>query len=207
VRAHFVSAMEVAEIALGDGKRPLILGPTLPTGATSEAEIIAVELATPSDPRAVRDRLNVHLPDGLRIEAAWIAAPGSPDENPARYDEAEYLLIWQGAPTASELFARLRALLASHEVVITRTREKRTQTLNARALLRDVHLLGVHGGNARLRVTVAVGSDGSLRPDEIIPALGYPADPSAVTAHRTALRLRAWADKPDWRQWQRQAQD
>ena len=135
LRALFERAAELAEIPLSEERRTVVMGPPLPPGATSEAERLVLELREPREPSQVRLQINSHLPAGLYIEQAWIAQPGGPEENPARLDEAVYDVVWQGAPSADELSARLQEFLMASVVHFTRVREKKTQQLNARALV------------------------------------------------------------------------
>jgi hypothetical protein len=131
-----------------------------------------IELMTPHDPSEVTLRLNVHLPPGVRIERAWIASPGSIEENPGTLDEAVYEVDWHDAPKTEELLARIHGFLAACEVNFTRMREKKTQRFNARALVQDLRLLASRDGLARLRMTVSVGPQGTLRPEEVLQLLG-----------------------------------
>ncbi|MHB9130273.1 MAG: TIGR03936 family radical SAM-associated protein [Armatimonadota bacterium] len=193
VRHLLLSAVETAGLPVGDGRRVLVMGPPLPTGATSEAERFVLELSEPRDPVNVRRWLNLQLPDGLRIEQAWIAKPGGGEENPAQLDEAIYHLEWQGAPPADELLGRIQKFLASPVVPFTRVRENKTQSFNARALVRDIRLLGSREGAVRLQMTVSVGPQGTVRPEEVPQLLDYaaPAD-GAFRVHRVALHQSCW---------------
>lgn len=192
LRALFQRTTELAMLPMEEERRAIILGPPLPPGATSEAERLVLELSEPREPSGVRCQMNTHLPAGLTIEQAWIAQPGSPEENPARLDEAVYDVLWHGAPPPDELSARLQEFLLASVVHFTRVREKKTQQLNARALSRGVRLISNRDGVARLVMTVSVGPQGSLRPDELLTALGYTPTPEDVHVHRIALQQSAW---------------
>lgn len=206
LRALFMRAAELARISLSEERRAVVMGPSLPPGATSEAERLVLELREPREPSQVRLQLQTHLPAGLCIEQAWIAQPGGPEENPAHLDEAVYDVRWQGAPSAEELSARLQEFLMASVVHFTRFRDKKTQQLNARALTREVRLLSNQDGLARLCMTVSVGPQGSLRPDELLSVLGYTPQPGDLHVHRTALHQSAWRHLPSqhrWKRWQR----
>jgi radical SAM-linked protein len=190
VRHALQHAAETAGIPLSDSKRALVMSPPLPPGATSEAERATLELTEPMDPTMMRRRMNTALPAGLRVEQSWIAQPGSSDENPARFDEAVYLVAWRDAPHADEVRARLWEFFAAPEVKLTRVREKKTQELNARTLVFAARVLANHDGAARLLVTLSVGPQGSIRPDEFVQLLGFA--PDAMHAHRVDLHQQAW---------------
>jgi len=153
---------------------------------------MVLELVEPREPTAVRLQINLHLPPGVQIEQAWIAQPGGPEENPGRLDEAVYDVLWHGAPPVDDLSARLQDFLMASVVHFTRIREKKTQQLNARALSHNVRLLTGREGLARLEITVSVGPQGTLRPEELLQALGYTPALGEVHVHRIALQQSAW---------------
>ena len=192
LRALFERAAGLAGVLLSEERRTVVMGPPLPPGATSEAERLVFELREPREPSQVRLLLNTHLPTGLCIEQAWIAQPGGAEENPAHLDEAVYDVLWQGAPLADELSARLQEFLMASVVHFTRVREKKTQQFNARALTREVRLLSSLDGVAHLRMTVSVGPQGSFRPDELLSVLGYTPLQGDLHVHRIALHQSAW---------------
>jgi hypothetical protein len=107
-------------------------------------------------------------------------------------DEAVYEVSWQDAPPIGDIMARLRQFLQANEVKLTRVREKKTQQINARALVYDIHLLPNGSDRITFQITVSVGPQGSLRPEEVLLALDYHPDPGAVRVHRIALRQSAW---------------
>jgi len=192
VRAALQTAAREAGLPLNDERRAVLMGPPLPPGATSEDERILFELTEPRDPSAVCRVMNEHLPAGLLMEAAWIAQPGSPDENPGQLDLAIYVIEWTNPPAFAEFSARVRDFFASAEVPLVRIREKKTQRLNARAFVRDLRMLGGRTNPLRLQLTLTVGSHGSLRPDEVLQALGYVPDAGDVRVHRVALHPSSW---------------
>lgn len=191
VRQLLLEAAAKAELPCDAGRNGVVMGPTLPAGATSEAEQSVLTLRIPQDPDEVRHRMNGHLPAGVQLEQAWVVSSGGA-ANPALLDEAVYDVLWHGAPPHEELLSRLQAFLAATEVPFIRVREKKTQTLNARALLQDVRLLACRDEAARLVMTVSVGSRGSLRPEEVLHVLGYLPVPGMVRIHRIALLQAAW---------------
>jgi radical SAM-linked protein len=187
VRKALQAAARDAGLPLADDRRGVVMGPPLPPGATSDDERVLFELSEPRDPSEVRRAVNEHLPAGLHIEAAWIAQPGSPDENPAGLDAAVYDVCWQDPPPFSELAARLREFFAAAEVPLVRIREKKTQRLNVRALVRDLRVLDGRMKPACLQMTLEIGPQGSLKPEEVLQALGYSPAPGTVRVHRVAL--------------------
>jgi len=190
---QFQQAAETAGLPTSDGRRVIVLGPPLPAGASSEAEFAVIELSRPYDPAEVHRLLNCHLPDGLQVEQAWIAPPGSLDENPATLDEAVYEISWQcEAPAFDILKQAIHRFQAASEISFTRAREKKTQNLNARVLVQDITLCDGMESLACLRMTVSVGPLGSLRPAEVLQVLGFPPAPGDIHVHRVALQRSIW---------------
>lgn len=192
VREALQTAARDAGLPLVDDRRGVVMGPPLPPNATSSDERVLFELSEPREPSEAARAVNEHLPAGLYIEAAWVALPGSPDENPASLDAAVYEVFWQNAPPFRELAARLREFFAADEVPLVRIREKKTQQLNARALVRDLRVLDGRTNPACLQVTLVIGPQGSLKPEEVLQALGYSPAPGEVRVHRVALLPLSW---------------
>jgi radical SAM-linked protein len=185
LRTILRQAAEVAGLPLAGG-RAVQVGPALPPGATSDAERVLLELDVPRDPSTVAQALNAHLPAGVHVETAWIARP-SVDDDLALLVEAVYEVVWAGAPAGDVLAAAIATLLSASEISLTRVREKKVQQFNARPLLHDVRVLASVEGLARLRMSVSVGPHGSLRPEEVVQALGFSPAPGALRVHRVAL--------------------
>lgn len=206
VRVMLQTAAREAGLPLADDRRALQFGPPLPTGATSEDERVLFELTEPRDPSDVCRDVGAHLPAGIQIDAAWVARPGTPDENPAGLDEAVYALCWQDAPPLGELTVRLRQFFATSDVPLVRMREKKTQRLNARALVRDLRVLVGRTNPTCLQVTLVIGPQGTLRPDEVLPALGYTPAAESVSVRRLALFPSSWRASRLAQAWQRHTQ-
>jgi len=192
VRQVLLDAVTASGLEIGEGRRMMAMSPPLPSGATSEAERVVLELLTPCAPGDVRRLLNLHLPDGVYIEGAWSALPGGDEDNPAALDEAIYDVTWSRVPLAVDIRTAVHDFLQAQDVLLTRRREKKTQVVNARALVYDVRVLTTRDGFARVFLTVSVGPQGSLRPDEFIQVLGEVPTPDAVRVHRVALQRSFW---------------
>ena len=191
LRALFRQAAEQAGLPVSEG-RGILLGPPLPPEVTSDAERVVLELSEPRDPSMVREQVNAHLPSGVQVSCAWVGQPGGADANPALLDEAVYDVLWRDAPPAGTIIEQIRAFLQASSVALTRVREKKVQQLNARALLRDVRLTDIREGIIRLQLTVSVGPQGSLRPEEALQALGFTPTPGALQIQRIALQQSCW---------------
>lgn len=206
VRAALQTAAREAGLPLGEERRAVLLSPPLPSNATSEDERVLFELTEPRDPLSVCQALNEHLPAGLWIEAAWIALPGTPDENPGSLDRAVYEVAWNTPPSFGELTARLREFFATSEIPLVRIREKKTQRLNVRDYVCELHVLGGRTTPVRLQVTLATGPQGTLKLEEVLQALGYTPAPEQVSIRRVALLMSSWRASRLTQAWQRRCQ-
>jgi radical SAM-linked protein len=205
VRALLLNAVQ----DIGPGVLPVqvIMGPPLPRGATSEAERCVFDLSNTVDPVTMAEGMNARVPAGLYIEMMWVVTTRHPDEAPLRFTEAEYAVSWREAPPADEIGAKLRALLAAVKAPLTREREKRTQVLDARPLLKNVTVSDWRNGEAHLRIVVSVGPDGALRPEEVLQLAGWTPEPGSLKVRRVALRQpgsQCSAALPGNRPWRRQ---
>ena len=192
LRGILLNAAQQACLPLEEGRRAVLMGPPLPSEATSEAEYALFSLLEPWEPSEVARRLTMHLPEGIHLESAWIAHPNCPDEKPAALDEAVYLVGWTGAEDSKNIIAAIRNFYATPEVIFTRMRENKIQQINARNLVRHITLLATQDGIARLRMTLTVGPQGTIRPSEVLQALGFTPTPEQLRVHRIALYASAW---------------
>lgn len=193
IRELFLGAIKQAALPVAMECRIIKFGPALPFGATSEAEIALLELVDPRDPSEVSRVINLYLPPGLCILNAWIPGIGSLEENPAALDEAVYDIVWQQSDlTTEDVQRRLQTFLSASELPFTRVREKKTQIIDARALVSEAILLAPHDGSVHMRLAVSVGPKGTLRPDEFFQVLGYSPEPGAIRTLRIALLHSAW---------------
>ncbi len=188
VRICWSEAIATAGLEL-DEKRGMIFGPTLPTGASSDAERIALNLLTLTEPSQLMERINQVLPAAIQISCAWVATPGCEDENPARLDESDYELRWSAAPSVSELFTRIADISRQTTLPFIREREHKTQKFDARPLIIN---LTPALGKGPIHLTLRNGEQGNLRPEEIFSLLGYMPEADTVQIHRTELRISSW---------------
>lgn len=188
IRTLFIETLEQAGCPLDDGRRNLLFGPALPSGATSDDERCVIALRIPCDPHELCRRMNDVLPAGLRLRNAWILPPPQNGDALAQLDETVYQVLWRNAPAAAEVAERLPRFFAQSDVELVREREKKVQRLNVRALVHQLRLGEVQPGVLRLLMTVSVGPRGAVRPDEVLQVLGYPATTAQLAVHRLAVR-------------------
>lgn len=188
LRQYFADACGQAGLALEEGRRVLTFAPPLPHGATSDDERCCICLRDPRDPHDVRRWVNQYLPHGVRIVNTWIARPGDPDDDFSRLDAAVYQVLWRDAPPTADIDAQLKQFFAETDVLLLREREKKTQRVNVRALVYQARLGVIRPDLARLILSLSVGPQGTVRPDELLQVLGYVVNPDQLGVHRLALR-------------------
>jgi radical SAM-linked protein len=157
----------------GFSPRPkLSAGPPLALGWTSEAEWIDVELAgdwSEEDRLAgLVDLLNASSAPGITFQSAAVMPP-STGSLVAEIVESAYRASFPSPPfaySAGELDQAVQRFLAAPEVVVQRTRKRRTQEVDIRPLVHD--LWTTEDGCIGLRLATA--SSGSVKPTEVLQA-------------------------------------
>ena len=166
--------------------------PPLSVGNTSEAELVAVELASPLDPDTVKERLAAALPPGIGVLAAWPAPRLGGKVTFGDFDTAEYRVQVRGPVDPEALSRRLVELMQADHVTYRREREGRVKEFDARPLLVQAELTEQGPGEAALRLKLRLGVPGTLRPEEVLDLLGLGGPEFHSHIHRLAL----YADQP-----------
>ncbi|NIM06821.1 MAG: DUF2344 domain-containing protein [Armatimonadetes bacterium] len=184
-------ALRRAQISIaytqGFNPRPrLAMGPALPAGMTSEAELVAFFLSRKMDPDELKQRLNEQLPTGFALQTTW-AIPGyRKKQTLGDIDTAEYIIIVKGPVEAEELERRAVGLLSCKEIPLTRQREKKTQHIDLRPWILALTVSEMKGA-AEIKMTLRTGSTGGARPQEVLEQLGAAGPEWEVSCHRKAL--------------------
>lgn len=111
-------------------------GDALPLGVASEAELVDLELLEACDPAETLERLNLALPEDVRVRQAegWPRKAAGPAESLA---EAIYQ-VQVPAEAGNGLDQRLKEFLQSEEVLGTRLKKNRPLTLDLRPWVSDL---------------------------------------------------------------------
>jgi radical SAM-linked protein len=223
-------------LALTQGHNPhpkLSLGPPLPLGVSSDAELLALHLAEAMSPAEVKERLNAQLPEGLEVLEIW-AIPGyRKKETFGEIEVAEYLATLRGPHDKADLQTRVEKILAEPELTVQRGGERPERTVNVRPLILGLNIVepspavgsatvaasgGCPGGGGApepggacraeeiaIRMRLRTGSHGGARPQEIVSFLGL-AEEDIAAYHRSglyALPTQAPAPGAGRRRWHR----
>lgn len=155
----------------GYNPRPhLSFAAPLGVGVSSRAELVEVGLERPIPPEEVREKLSPELPEGFSVvEVAEIPAWAPALMSRVRLASYEIDFQPEPYPGAEELAAKTRQFLRQEHIPVVRETPKGRKEKNIRP--------GIYGMQAALappHVTVdvflAAGSEGHIRPDELLEA-------------------------------------
>ncbi len=175
----------------------LSFGPALPLGTASLGEYLDLVSAVDLPPEEMRERLNAHSSEGLRVEAVERLEPGAP-KLVRVLQRAEYLLVYSAdAWEPADLAAQARALLAREEILVLRRDKKgRERERDLRPLIVALQptrvegldpRLGVADGALGVRLDLRLDQGWLLRPADLMPLL----DPT-LPAPLLTVRLGCW---------------
>lgn len=192
VKRTLERAMRRAELplALTQGHNPhpkLSLGPPLPLGATSDAEMVTLHLTETLDPDQLKQRLNSQSPPGLEVLTVWAVPTYRKKETLGEIDVAEYMVTVTGGVDAEAVRAEVRRLLDRSEIIVERGGERPERTVDIRPLLYHLEVISTDISGLVLRMRLGTGSRGGARPQEVVHLLGLSPETQAVRYHRTAL--------------------
>jgi radical SAM-linked protein len=201
VARRWEDAFRRAGIALSysQGNRPtprITIAAGLPSGVTSEGELLDVVLAELTDPARLDERLQPFLPAGLTALDAHEVGLGLPSlPTLVRWADYEVDLPADDVPA---LRSQVQAFLAKESFPWVDLRGQKSREYDLRALVQDVRVEPLCEGAARLSMRLRSDAIGVGRPDQVVKALGLP-EPSRI--HR--LRLIVSETSPAREAWRR----
>lgn len=201
IARRWEDAFRSAGIALSysQGNRPtprITIAAGLPSGATSEGELLDAVLAELTDPAQLVERLQPHLPPGLSALDAREVGLGLPSlPTLVRWADYEVDLRTDDAPA---LRSQVEAFLASQTLPWVDLRGQKRREYDLRTLVQALRAEPIREGAARLSMRLRSDALGVGRPDQVAKALGLP-EPSRI--HR--LRLIVSETSPARDAWRR----
>jgi radical SAM-linked protein len=175
-------------LAYSEGFHPhpkLAFGPALAVGISSTDEYADLELETAPEPDEVMKNFNQALPEGLRLLAVRRSGPNLKSLNAVINRAAYQILLRINPEEAPTVLQSLNALSAAAELPVTRKTKEGSKTINLRPWLYCLIVAVRPDGLLQIDVTGEVGSNGNLRPEEIIGFLTAPVQ--VVRMARTGL--------------------
>ena len=164
-----------------------------PMGAASEAEYVEIGVTEAQDPDHVRDALDTALPPGLDIVDVVVAQ--TPDFT-QRLAASSWRIALPGVPLA-EVAAAVAQFLAAPEILVERTTKTGRRAFDARGAV-CAAITGEEDGCAILTVVVRHGTP-SVRPDDVMTALGAVADLVPPEPPRFTRLAQGPVDERTWR--------
>ena len=193
---HWERAFHAAGIPVSysQGKRPqprLTIAAGLPSGATSDGELLDIVLARLVMPGDLVARVRPHLPPGLAAREAWevgMALPSLPSA--VRWADYEIELPI-AADEAAGATAAIDAFLAADQFPWEDTRREKVRRYDLRPLVQDIRVLGSDQAeqcNDTIRLLMRLRCEAARvgRPDQVVQALALP-QPARI--HRLRLLL------------------
>jgi radical SAM family uncharacterized protein/radical SAM-linked protein len=179
-------------IAWSRGHHPMpriSFGPALPVGFSSDDEHLDLELTSALDPADVQRRLGAELPEGLEpISVHEIArAEASIDASIAAYSFEVDFAPLDTPPSPEALAEAVRRFADAPELLVRKVGKHGERVVDARRSVERVEVAGPD----RLRVDIAVGPDGTLRPPLVVGEL-LALDPDVLPTlhvHKVATRF------------------
>jgi len=152
----------------------------LPLGFTSRCEIVDIWLDTDDSLESITKRLVATTQPGLKIDQIQII-PALSEALPNLVHAVEYKVVFDDAPTSSELTETINSLLGKPSI----ERERRGKKYDLRPLVEDLHFEEKPQISLRMRLTSLPSATG--RPEEVLEELSI--DPFTVDIERTAILL------------------
>lgn len=191
----FERAIRRAElpIAFSTGFNPrerIAFANALSTGVTGAAELATIEFTDPVKPTTIVDSLNEKLPPGIQLHSAEeIPEVGSRDLLNS-YSRAEIRVTCACGPSTTLESANEAAasLLSRTQIPIEREREGKVKTMDIRPLIHSIEAAELAGDRITFNMILALGSEGTAKPAEIIGLLAGELPGLAVRrVHRVRL--------------------
>ena len=190
----FERAIRRAElpIAFSTGFNPrerIAFANALSTGVTGAAELATIEFTDPVEPSTIVSSLNEKLPPGIQLHTAEeIPEVGSRDLLNS-YSRAEIRVTCACGPntTLESANSAAASLLSRTQIPIEREREGKVKTMDIRPLIHSIDAVEVMGDRIIFSMILALGSEGTAKPAEIVALL---ADELPGLAVRRVHRVR-----------------
>jgi radical SAM-linked protein len=161
-------------LAYSQGFNPqakLQLAAALPVGHTGSAELMDIILDRPMDGQEILSRLRPVLPGGLTISALQeVDLKTASLQSSLR--QAEYRVRLTASVTSDEITQRVNQFMGTEHFEQSRVRKQRTETIDLRLMVHDLHLETAEGGEVVLWMRVSAGASGHVRPETVLEALG-----------------------------------
>jgi len=182
-------------LAYSQGFNPhpkIAFSPALPVGAASQCEYLDVELDAQMSGDEILTRMNRQLPEGLEIKKIKeVSQPA--DALNAIINRAEYTVYFQTKLSEAEVAQYLEELLKREEIIIEKRSKKGIKKKNIRPGIYKLNCQQETAGMC-IDMVVQTGSDGNVRPEQILDFLRNECNLAITEARITRTGLYVYAD-------------
>ena len=176
-------------LAYSEGFSPhprISLAAPLPTGVTSEAELMDILCTKWVSPHFFTQVVSQQLPPGIEILQVYQLAQTIPSlQSQVRY--AEYKVEVETEKEPKDIETALTSLLSLKQLPWQHQRDTGTRHYNLRALINNLWLIERHHPYCTIGMKLRCDSGGSGRPEQVTSALGFTHRPRSI--HRTKLTM------------------
>jgi len=162
-------------LAFSEGFNPhpkMAFASALAVGVTSDSEYLDLELREDLAAEEIKNRLNQSLPPGLKVKQCVFLAKKEKALMAmvalASYQAKVKLL---SSLSQAELEKLSAALLQKTSLVIEKAGKKGPEAKDIRPGLKELRCIGIEDGWAEFTFAVQSGSEGNIRPEEVLKAL------------------------------------
>ncbi|SDK57804.1 TIGR03936 family radical SAM-associated protein [Natronincola ferrireducens] len=183
----FERAFRRANIAIsytqGYNPHPIMSFATaLAIGVASEGEYIDIEITEPMDLEDFANKLNKVLPEGLRIiKSQYIPKNADSLMSIIKYSIYSVKVIFSNQTTEEVLKEELKGFLNLEEIIDIKEKKRKNnykksnksqvQRINIRDYIHDIEVIEVKENIAIIKMILATGSTGNLKPETVINKL------------------------------------
>ena len=140
-------------------------GPALALGHASVCEWMDVDMAEDVDPADVARRLTGALPVGMEVRAARLLPAGARALQAAVQRACYRVVLEVSGSEPVDLPVRVAAFLARQEIPL----QKKNKVVNLRAFVDELRVTAPSPPS--LEMTLRVGQEGSVRPEDVLAAM------------------------------------
>ncbi|HEV2474334.1 MAG TPA: TIGR03936 family radical SAM-associated protein [Chthonomonadales bacterium] len=187
-------------IAFSAGYNPrerLVFASALGTGITGSEEPFTLELVESLDPEQIVQRLNLALPEGIRICGCGEVPPQDARAVLAAYTRGQYEVTCTCEPSCTEtsLESAVDAVLRAETLPVARVREGKSKTVDIRPgiFFLEYRPGSKSGARCTFDLVAGIGERSAVKPAEVISALAVPGL-TARRVHRVKLIAEKMAD-------------
>lgn len=179
-------------LAFSQGFTPhprIVFASALSVGVTSSGEYMDVELEEEMAVEDVARRLNLALPEGLKILRVDLAE-GRWDLS--QINDALYTVKISADATSQEIDDAIKKLMAQDQIIMDKVSKGKKRKVDIRPLIYNFHRVDISGQDVLLSMELAVGQKGTVSPQALIYELAkvLGKNVEAKVIHRENLFLR-----------------